>query len=136
MDDSVVAFLDGVRRTHLCAGRFIAVPADIRGGSNALATFDEIEVDHRLSTVSLALLAGLQTGAASDAARRIDVKLVPEHYVPPCEAPLRCAGRSSADVSGLALRLILQAETLNSGILLRGSSVRWVKRFALRVPAQ
>ena len=29
-----------------------------------------------------------------------------------------------------------QADTLNSGILLRGSSVRCVKRFALRRPGQ
>jgi hypothetical protein len=79
VDNSIVAFLNGICGTHLSTGWLIAVPTNVRGGRDALATVDEIKVDHRLSAVSLALLARLQTGAASDAARGIDVELVPEH---------------------------------------------------------
>jgi hypothetical protein len=79
MNNSVVAFLDGIRRTHLSTGGLIAVPAYVRGRGDALAALDEIEVNHRLSAMSFAFLASLQTRAASDAARGIDVELVPEN---------------------------------------------------------
>src|SRR5215472_12967804 len=88
VDNSVVAFLDGISRTHLSAGWFIAVPANVGCRGDALSSLDEIEVDHRFSPMRLALLASLETGAASDATRRVDVELVAEHYAPPREAPL------------------------------------------------
>jgi hypothetical protein len=79
VDNSIVPFLDGVRRTDLSTGRLVAMPANVRSRRDALATLDEIKVDHRLSAMSLAFLAGLETGAASDAARWVNIELVPEH---------------------------------------------------------
>jgi hypothetical protein len=79
MDNSVIAFLNRIRRTDLSTGRFIAVPANICGRRDAFATLDEVEIDHRLSAMGFALFARLQTGAASDTAGGIDIKLVPEH---------------------------------------------------------
>ena len=71
---------------------------------------------------------------AADAARRVDEELVAEHQ------QLRTGsgiGRRdfAAQSGGPAAFSMRQAETLNSGILLRGSSVRCVSRFALRRPA-
>jgi hypothetical protein len=59
------------------------VPAHIGCGPDAFAPFNEIEVDHRLPAVGLAFFASLETGAAADAARRVNVELVTEHYAPP-----------------------------------------------------
>ena len=69
----------------------------------------------------IAFLAGFNAGLAADAARGVNVKLVAVHY----------AFTSAPD----ALRM-RQADTLNSGILLRGSSVRCVSIFALCLSAQ
>ena len=88
MNNSIVAFLNSIRRTDLSTSRLIAMPANVSGRSYALATFDEIEIDHRFTAMCLALLTSLQTGAASDATRGVDVELVSEHYAPPCEMPL------------------------------------------------
>ena len=55
------------------------MPAYVRGGADALFPLDKVEVDHRLSSVCIAFLAGLQAGAAANAARRIDIEFVAEH---------------------------------------------------------
>ena len=123
MDDAIFAFFDCIRGTDLRTGWLVTVPTNISGGCDALAAFNEIEVDHRLSAMGFTFLACLEARTASDAARRIDIELVAVHYAPPLEAPL-WAARSSGEVSGLAATWSLQAETLNSGILLRGSRVR------------
>ena len=88
-----------------------------------------IEIDHGDATMRLAFFASLQAGLAADAARRIDVELVTEHQR---GAPFVAAAHSGTR-SALRIR---HAETLNSGILLRGSSVRCVSLFALCSSAQ
>src|SRR5579884_5634 len=106
MHDSVLALLNRVRRANFGAGRVVAVPADIGRRGGRLTPVDEVEIDHGVSAVRLALLAGLETRLAADATRRVDVKLQSEHQA------LSWAFRSR------------QADTLNSGILLCGSRVR------------
>ena len=123
MHDAIFTLFDCIRGTDLRTSWLVTVPSNVSCGRNALAALDEIEVNHRLSTMGFTFLTCLQTRTASDATRGIDIELVAEHYAPPLEAPL-WAARSSGEVSGLAASWILQAETLNSGILLRGSRVR------------
>jgi hypothetical protein len=79
VDDSIFALFDGICWTDLSTGRLVAMPAYVRGGADALFPLDKVEVDHRLSSVCIAFLAGLQAGAAANAARRIDIEFVPEH---------------------------------------------------------
>jgi hypothetical protein len=79
MDDPILAFLDRICRTNLCTGWFVAMPADVGRGGDTFAPLDEIEVDHRITAVGFAFLASLQAGAATNAARRIDIELVSEH---------------------------------------------------------
>src|SRR5579864_4259130 len=79
VDNTILALLDGIRRADLRTSRFVTMPAYVRGRADALFPFDKVEVDHRLSTVGVALLASLEAGSAANAARGIDIKLVPEH---------------------------------------------------------
>jgi hypothetical protein len=79
--------------------------------------------------------ASLHAGLAADAAGRIDVKLVSVHQAVLLAADV-AAPEDEAHSGGATDFLIWQADTLNSGILLRGSSVRCVNRFALRPPGQ
>ena len=81
--------------------------------------------------------------AAADAARRVDVELVAEHQTPFPRGSRHLRGPSGflhAEVSSRSAARdafsMRQAETLYSGILLRGSSVRCVSRLALRRPGQ
>ena len=76
---------------------------------------DEIHVDQRMASMCLTLRTGVHARLTADAARGIDEKPVLHH-----DSAFR----------------IRHADTLNSGILLRGSSVRCVNRFALRFPGQ
>src|SRR5262249_53426432 len=117
--DPVFVFLDRIGRANLRARRIVAVPANIGRSCDRLFAVDEVEVDHRYTAVGVALLARPQTRLAADTARRIDIEFHPEHQPRP---PFAFA--------------IRHAETLNSGILLRGSSVRCVNRLALLAPGQ
>src|ERR1035438_2707781 len=59
-DNPIFAFLNRIRWTDLRAGGFVTMPAYVGGRADALFPLDEIEVDHRLSPVSVAFLARLQ----------------------------------------------------------------------------
>src|SRR5437764_11375686 len=97
------------------------MPANIcRGGDTLLAVY-KVKIDHRHAAVRVAFLTGLQAGLAADAARGIDVKLHAKHY------------ERSPGPGALSIR---HADTLYSGILLRGSRVRCVNRLALRPPGR
>src|SRR4029453_1005580 len=98
---------------------------------------DEVQVDHGLSAVRLALGAGVHAALAPDATRGVHVELVAVHqettrsgtrfgarWDAPGTAP---PAAHSGGPSALRRR---QADTLYSGILLRGSRVRCVRRFA------
>src|SRR5260370_31486137 len=86
--------------------------------------------------MSLAFLAGFDTRLAADAARRIDVEFETVHQSLPFFDSDECSGEESAQSGGPSARRSWHADTLYSGILLRGSSVRCVSRFALRPSGQ
>jgi hypothetical protein len=75
LDDAVAGALDGVGRADLGAGRLLAVHADDRDGLDALGAADELEVDHRLAAMRVALRAGVEAGLAADAAAGIDEEM-------------------------------------------------------------
>src|SRR4029079_17294538 len=108
--------------------RLVAMHADGGHGGRRLPAVQEVHVDHGHSAVRLALRAGRLAGAAADAARRVDVELVAEHQKLRTGSATGFPGRAAP--AGAAAFSRRQAETLNSGILLRGSSERWVSRFA------
>ena len=126
LHDAVLALLDGVGGADLRAGGVVAVHADVGRGGDGLRAVDEVEVDHRDAAMGVALLAGLEAGLAADAARRVDVEFA-------CRTSARLGCSPSGGPAAFSIR---QADTLNSGILLRGSSVRCVRRLALRSPGQ
>src|ERR1017187_8189985 len=105
--NAVFVFLNRVCRANLGARGILAVPADVGGGGDALLAVPEIEIDHGDAAMRVAFFAGLQARLAADAARRVDVEFHAEHYGRP---------------PGAAALEIRQADTLYSGILLRGSS--------------
>src|SRR4029077_9823998 len=86
--------------------------------------------------MSLAFLAGFDTRLASDAARRMDVEFVAVHQALPFLSSDECSGEESALSGCLSASRSWHADTFYSGILLRGSSVRCVSRFALRSSGQ
>src|SRR5215467_4452198 len=79
LNDPILTFLDRIRRTDLGTRRLVAVEADVRRRLNPLGPIDEVEVDHRHAAMRVALLAGLETRLAADAARRVDVELKSKH---------------------------------------------------------
>src|SRR6516165_4184439 len=129
LHDPVLALLDGVGRADHRAGRIVAVPADICRRGDRSPAVDEIEIDHRLPSVRFALFAGVQAGLAADAARRVHVEFIAVHQAIPFASSVTHSG-------GPAAFRNWHADTLNSGILLRGSSVRCVSLLALRPPGQ
>src|SRR5258706_12460713 len=86
--------------------------------------------------MSLAFLAGFDARLASDAARRIDVEFVTVHQVLPFLGSDGCSGEESAQSGGPSASRSWHADTLYSGILLRGWSGRCATRFALRPSGQ
>src|SRR5690606_12934061 len=81
-DYAVFAFLDCVGRTHHRAGRLGAMHANHRHCRDGVGAIDVVHVDHGNSTVTVAFGAGGYAAPAADAAGRIDVELVTEHYTP------------------------------------------------------
>src|SRR5690606_36465148 len=75
LHDAIAGALDRVGRAHLRAGRLLAVHADHRDGLHRRVTIDELEVDHRVALVRVALGARLRAAAAADTAARIDEEL-------------------------------------------------------------
>src|SRR5258708_10372377 len=86
--------------------------------------------------MSLTFLAGFDARLAADAARRIDVEFVTVHQALPFLGSDECSGEESAQSVGPSASRRSHPDTLHSGILLRGSSVRRVNRFALRPSGQ
>ena len=138
MDDAVIALLDRVRGTHHGTGRLFAMPADVGSCRGRCLPVDEVKIDHRLAAMGFTFRTGFDARLAADAARRIDVEFVAVHQALPFFGsdmfpfPLDVRAQSG----GSSAFLSWHADTLNSGILLRGSSVRCVSRFALLLPAQ
>src|ERR1700690_1732872 len=79
VNNSILAFLDGIRRADLSAGGLVTMPAYVCGRPDALLPLDKVEVDHRLSPMGIAFLARLQAGATADTSRGIDIEFVSEH---------------------------------------------------------
>ena len=69
---SVIGNFDRIRRTDQCAGRFFAVHAQRRHRGRCLGAIDVIDEDHRIAFVRGTFAARRYTGAAADAALRID----------------------------------------------------------------
>src|SRR6185503_17242328 len=69
---AVAGSLDRVRRAHLGAGRLLAVHADDRNGLDTVRPVDELEMDHRIAPMGVALGARLHARLAADAAVGID----------------------------------------------------------------
>ena len=133
---AVFADLDRVGRTDLRAGRVFAMPADVGGRGDGLGAIDEVEIDHGVAAMGVALFTGLHASLAADAARGVHVEFVAVHYLnAPC-GPIFTKCSATAQAGAVSALLRRHAETLNSGILLRGSSVRWVRRLALLSSAQ
>src|SRR5260370_30695999 len=86
--------------------------------------------------MSLHSLAGFDPRLAADAARRIDVEFETVHQSLPFLSSDECSGEESAQSGGPSASRSWHADTLYSGILLRGSSVRCVNRFTLRASGQ
>src|SRR5882762_10476621 len=86
--------------------------------------------------MSLTFLAGCNARLAAEAARRNDVQFVTVHHELPFLGSDECSGEESAQSGGPSASRRWHADTLYSGILLRGSSVRCVNRFALRPSGQ
>lgn len=84
---------------------------------DGVCAIDEINLNHRIAAVRFAFTAGVLTSSATDAARRINEKSVFCHLTSPFFI---------AQAGMVLLFSIRQAETLYSGILLRGSIVRCV----------
>src|SRR6185312_16574400 len=75
----IFTLLDGIGGTDLGASGIVAVPANVSRCADGLAAVNEVEVDHGLATVGLALLASLHARLAADTARRVHVKFVAKH---------------------------------------------------------
>src|SRR5258707_3783145 len=86
--------------------------------------------------MSLAFLAGFDTRLAADAARRIDVEFETVHQSLPFLSSDECSGEESAQSGGPSASRSWHADTLYSGILLRGSTVRCANRFTRRASCQ
>src|SRR6185295_9321756 len=62
---AISSLLNRIGRTHLGASWRIAMQADHGCGLNRVRPVDEVEMNHRISLMSLALAAGLHTGLAT-----------------------------------------------------------------------
>src|SRR5690606_12023342 len=72
LHDAVLGAFDRVGRTHLGARRRVAVHTHDGHGLRAAFAVDEVELDHRLALVRVALGAGLDARLAADAPGGID----------------------------------------------------------------
>src|SRR5262249_51758017 len=75
LNDTVTGALDRVCGAHLGARRLLAVHAHHRHCLHALGPIDVLEVDHRVTAVSLAFGACVNARLTSDAAIGIDVEI-------------------------------------------------------------
>src|SRR5690348_1671720 len=91
-----------------------------RHSFSAVGAVDKIHVNHRSATMGLTFGTGVHARLAADAPRRINVEFVAKHNQDLFNVGL------VAHSGGCSAFRMRHAETLNSGILLRGSSVRCV----------
>lgn len=75
VDLAFVVLLDGICGADLGAGGILAVHADNGGGLDASGAVDVLKMNHGMTTMRLAFRAGLHTGLAANAARRVEKEL-------------------------------------------------------------
>src|SRR5262245_59069824 len=77
---AVLSAFDGIRRTDLSTRGRIAMHAHHGHGLRRRSSIDEIELNHRVSFVGIALGTGLHAGVAADAAVRVDKEFLGLSY--------------------------------------------------------